>query len=53
MITSLKTQEFIVSLQQRKLPIDPYSKDKQAHLDIDTNQDHLNLVKSFLNTDPH
>jgi hypothetical protein len=53
LFTSPKTQEFVVSLQRRKLPVDPCSEDKQAHLDTNSDQDHLDLVKLFLDTDPH
>jgi uncharacterized membrane protein YccC len=40
-------------LLRYKLPVDPYSEDKHARLDTDSDQDHLELVKLFLNTDPH
>jgi hypothetical protein len=53
LFTSPRTQEIIVLLRQRKLPADPYLKDKQALLDTDSNQDHLDLVKLFLDTNPH
>jgi hypothetical protein len=53
LLISPKTQEFIVSLMQCKLPIDPYLEDRHARLDINSDQDHLVLVNSILNTDPH
>jgi hypothetical protein len=46
-------QEFVVLLRQRKLPVDLYLKDRQAHLDTDNDQGHLDLVNLFLDTDPH
>jgi hypothetical protein len=49
----LHLQEFVEPLRQRKLPVDPCSKDKHACLDNDSDQDHLDLVNSVLDTDPH
>jgi hypothetical protein len=48
---SPRTQEFIVLLWRHKLPIDPYSDDKHGRLNINSDQDHLDLVKLFLDTD--
>jgi hypothetical protein len=53
LFTTPRTQEFVVSLQRRKLSVDPCSENKQARLDTDSDQDLLDLVKSFLDTDPH
>jgi hypothetical protein len=53
LLTSSKTQEFVEPSRQRKLPVDPYLEDRQACLDIDSDQDHLVFVNSFLDTDPH
>jgi hypothetical protein len=52
MFISPRIQEFVVSLQ-RKLLVDPFLEDKQACLDIDSDQDYLDLVKLFLDTIPH
>jgi hypothetical protein len=53
LFTSPSTQEFFVSLRQRKLPVDPCLKDTEARLDTNSDQDHLDLVKSFLDIDSH
>jgi hypothetical protein len=53
LFTSPRTQEFVVLLQQRKLPIDPCLEDKHARLDTDSDQCYLDLVKPFLDTNPH
>jgi hypothetical protein len=52
-LTSPRTQEFVVSSRRHKLLIDPCLEDRQAHLDIDSNQDHLVLANLFLDIDPH
>jgi hypothetical protein len=53
LLTSLKTWEFVVLLGKRKLSIDPCLEDRHACLDINSDQDHLILVNSFLGTDLH
>jgi hypothetical protein len=53
LFTSLKIQEFGISSWQRKLPVDPCLEDRQARLDIDSDQNHLVLVNSVLDIDLH
>jgi hypothetical protein len=52
LLISSRIQESVELLQQCKLPIDPCSKDRHVHLDIDNDQDHLVFVNSILDNGP-